>query len=356
MNGTTSPDVRYHPLWALTLSRIWEFIREPDAIFWVYIFPLVLMAALGIAFRNRPAEDFRIAVQQGAAAEAVVAQLQNDARFRASICPLAECRLKLRTGRADVVILAADSSAGAQYEYLFDPDRPESVLARHVVDGVLQQAAGRRDAAIVTNRPVQEPGSRYIDFLVPGLLGMGLMGGGLWGVGFAVVDLRLRKLLKRYLATPMRRGHFLASLVISRLIFTATEVTLLLAFARIFFQVACFGSYALVGLLILLGSLQFAAIGLLVACRARTIETVMGLMNAVMLPMWIASGIFFTIERFPEAVQPWLRLLPLTPLISALRAVMLEGAGLASIGTEIAVIIIWGAASAALALRWFRWV
>jgi len=224
-----------------------------------------------------------------------------------------------------------------------------------MADDVLQRAAQRRDAIAVVDHPASEPGGRYIDFLVPGLLGMGILGGGMWGVGFAIVDMRLRKLLKRYLATPMKRTHFLAAVMASRLLFTIPEVLTVLLCSRLVFGVTSQGGYWPLGLLILLGAFQFAGIGLLVASRAQTIETVSGLMNAVMLPMWIGSGIFFSTERFPAAVQPVLSVLPLTPLIHALRSVMLEGASLWSLGPQLAMILAWGCVTFALALRWFRW-
>jgi ABC-type multidrug transport system permease subunit len=284
----------------------------------------------------------------------VCSALNGDDRFEASVHDKTECYLRLRTGKADVIVVA-DGEAADGYEYYFDPNQAGSVLARNATDDALQRAAGREDAVTVRDHEVDEPGGRYIDFLVPGLLGMGLLGGGLWGVGFAIVDMRIRKLLKRYLATPMKRSHFLAAVMVSRLIFTVPEVLLVLVFARLFFGVVNHGSYFTVGLLILLGALEFAGIGLLVASRAQTIETVSGIMNAVMLPMWIGSGIFFSIDRFPDPVQPALAALPLTPLISALRSVMLEGATLLSVSTEIAIVAAWGAVTFALALRWFRW-
>jgi ABC-type multidrug transport system permease subunit len=350
---------RARPLYHLVVARALEFLREPDAVFWVYVFPLFLVVALGIAFRNRPVEVFHVAVARGGAAETVAAALVADERFQAEVCDEEVCRQRLRTGRVDLIVIAApagETSGGApQYEFLFDPTRPENLLARNAADDFLQRRAGRADVVITSDHPQTDPGGRYIDFLIPGLVGMGLMGGGLWGVGFAIVDMRIRKLLKRYLATPVRRSDFMASLILSRLIFTVPEVALVVVFAHVVFGVTVSGSYLLVGLLILLGSLQFSGLGLLVAARAQTIETVMGLMNAVMLPMWIGSGIFFSIERFPAALQPLLYALPLTPLIHALRLVMLEGAGLTAIAPHLLVIAAWAVVSFALALRWFRW-
>jgi ABC-type multidrug transport system permease subunit len=345
---------RLHPVVALIVARVREFYREPEAVFWVYIFPLVLVVALGAAFRNRPVEVFKVAVQQGSGADAVGAVLGADPRFRVTVCDQQEGRFRLRTGRVDLVI-AVSAESPQERQYYFDPTRTESVLARDAADDLLQRAAGRQDRLAVQNHEVDEPGGRYIDFLVPGLLGMGLMGGGLWGVGYAIVDMRIRKLLKRYLATPMRRSHFLAAVIVSRMLFMLPEVVVLLIFARAMFGVTSAGGYLAVGVLALLGALEFSGIGLLVASRARTIEAVSGLMNAVMLPMYIGSGIFFSAERFPEVVQPVLALLPLTPLIHALRGVMLEGASLVWLGADVAIIAAWGCVTFVLALRWFRW-
>ncbi len=345
---------RYHAFSSLVWARVREFCREPSAVFWVYVFPLIMVVALGVAFRNRPAERFTVVVQAGDRADSVCSALNDDERFQAEVCDKDECSERLRTGRADLIILA-DGMTTDGYEYYFDPANAASVLARNEADDTLQRAAGREDVVAVHDHQVDEPGGRYIDFLVPGLLGMGLLGGGLWGVGFAIVDLRIRKLLKRYLATPMKRSHFLGAVMVSRLLFTVPEVLLVLVFARVFFGVVNQGSYLTIGLLILLGALEFAGIGLLVASRAQTIETVSGIMNAVMLPMWIGSGIFFSIDRFPEMVQPVLWILPLTPLISAMRDVMLEGSSLLEVGPEVALVVAWGVVPFVLALRWFRW-
>jgi ABC-2 type transport system permease protein len=344
---------RHWPFVNLVLARVREFAREPAAIFWVYVFPLILVVALGAAFRDRPVAGLSVAVVDGPHAEAIRVALARDRRLEPAIYDAGEARRRLRTGRADLKIVTS-ASTPPRYEYFFDPTQPTSVLAREIANGVLQRIE-RPDPVAVEDRPLEEPGTRYIDFLVPGLLGMGLLGGGLWGVGYAIVDMRIRKLLKRYLATPMRRSHFLGAVVASRLLFTIPEVLLVLIFARLLFGVTSQGSYLAVAFLILLGAFQFAGIGLLVASRAQTIETLSGLMNAVMLPMWIGTGLFFSIERFPASVQPLLRLLPLTPLIAALRSVMLEGASLLALGPEIALIVLWGAATLVLALRIFRW-
>jgi ABC-type multidrug transport system permease subunit len=371
MNQETHPTVsakRYWPLGQLMLARVREFYREPEALFWVYGFPILMVVALGIAFRNKPVEQrISVDVQQDldntAGVEFVRSALKpekprdpnnSEGPFKVQALDEAQCRLRLRTGKAALVVVPAPS-AGQEYEYLFDPTREESLLARERVDEALQRARGRKDPLPTRNQEFNEPGGRYIDFLVPGLVGMSLMGGGLWGVGFVTVDMRIRKVLKRFLATPMRKSDFLLGVLLSRLIFLVPEVLVILVFAWLAFGVVIQGSLLAVGLLILLGAFTFSGIGLLVASRARTLEGVSGLMNLVMLPMWVLSGIFFSSERFPEVAQPFIKVVPLTPLIDALRSVSLEGTSLLALGPQLGILAAWGIGSFVLALWWFRW-
>lgn len=340
--------MRNTALWQLTLTRIREFFREPAAIFWVYGFPLLLAVALGLAFRNRPVERIRIDLAE--TAEPLKATLEKDERLQIKIVSASEGRNRLRTAKTDLVIFAPPGEAE---RYLLDPNRPESVLAKNAVENARLRAgstAPRPDEETMT-----EPGSRYIDFLIPGLIGVNLMGGGLFGVGFVVVDMRVRKLLKRYLATPMRKSDFLLSLMISRVLFTVIEMALLVVFAWLVFDITIRGSWLAFAVLALVGGFAFAGLGLLIACRAKTIETVSGLMNAIMLPMYVVSGVFFSSERFPDEVQPILKVLPLTQLIDGLRAVMNDGEGFSAMLVPCAILIAWGGTAFAIALKFFRW-
>jgi ABC-2 type transport system permease protein len=353
---------RLSPLRQLVVTRLREFYREPEAIFWVYGFPILLAILLGIAFRNKPVEQIQVVVQEGPGAEAAEAILSQaeDKKFVVSRLAAEAATLRLRTGKTELVVIplqAARTSATEtpSYQYFFDPSRPESLLARNAVDDALQRAAGRADAFAPSDREMKEPGGRYIDFLIPGLLGMSIMGGGLWGVGYVIVDMRIRKLLKRFLATPMKKRDFLAAIMLSRLLFLVPDVLFLLVFAWLAFGVAIQGSLLTVLFFVLLGSFTFSGIGLLAASRAKTIEAIQGIMNLVMLPQWVLSGILFSKERFPAAAQPFLKLLPLTPLNDSLRSVMLEGQPLTGQVTEIAILGAWGVVTFVLALRWFRW-
>jgi ABC-type multidrug transport system permease subunit len=364
-HDSPSSSRRYSPLAQLVLARLREFLREPEAVFWVYGFPILMTVGLGIAFKNRPIEEISVVVVEGPSAKATqdaLASSETAEHLDVKVVAAEEARRRLWTGATAVVIDSSLNDAKHSktddppaYIYHFDPTRADSVLARKAVNDQLQRAAGRQDPAETRLVEMNEPGSRYIDFLVPGLLGMSLMGGGLWGVGFVTVDMRVRKLLKRFLATPMKKTDFLMGIMISRMLFMVPEVLALLVFARYAFGVVNHGSTMAVTLLILLGAVTFSGIGLLAASRAKTIEAVSGIMNLVMVPMWIFSGIFFSSERFPDAVQPVIKALPLTPLISSLRGVMLEGLTLAQLLTPIAIMTAWSVISFALALRWFKW-
>jgi len=347
---------RYTPLVQLTLARLREFYREPAAIFWVYGFPLIMTIALGIAFRERPIEKITVDVREDVgSAEAVGAlkeSLSRDERIEVHAVNGDEWVKRLRSGKTDLVVAR---TADGGVEMWDEPNRSETVLARHAVQNLLNRQAAGPAGPKVSERHLEETGNRYIDFLLPGLLGMNLMGGGLFGVGFVLADMRVRKLLKRFLATPMRRSDFMLSIMFSRMIFTIPEVLVLLLFGWIVFDVKNQGSFLSLASLIVIGAASFAGLGLLVASRAKTIETVSGLMNLVMLPMWLLSGVFFSSERFPDFMQPFIKALPLTALIDALRAVMLEGKSLADLGQQLLVLTIWGVIPFVIALKIFRW-
>lgn len=340
-----------HPLFELTRARFVEFLREPEAVFWVFAFPVIMTCALGIAFRSRGQEAVIVAVVEQPGGDEVARQLDRAGGFTVRRLPLSDVDRAIRDGRAPVVVIPSSPPA-----YRFDEARAESQVARLAVDRALQSAAGRHDAFSPVLQPVQAVGSRYIDWLVPGLLGMNIMGTGLWGVGFSIVLARTKKLLKRLVATPMSKAHYLLSHMLSRLAFLTLETVVIIGFGWAAFGVAVQGSVVALAVLSLLGALAFGGLGLLLASRARTIEAVSGLMNLVMLPMWVLSGVFFASTNFPEAMQPFIRALPLTALIDGLRAVVNEGMPLTSLPVELATLAAWGSVSFGIALRLFRWL
>jgi ABC-type multidrug transport system permease subunit len=363
-----------HPLLQLFLARLRGFYREPVALFWVYGFPLILAVGLGVAFMGRKPEPAQVDVADAPGAAELRDRL-SQAGLVAEVHSLEDCRQRLRTGKSVLFVEPTDGG----FRYVYDPSRPESLPARCETDAAILRwkadvAVKRQDSPAggstteytdrqggtvrhwhTADEPVSEPGNRYIDWFIPGLMGMNLMGGGLFGVGFIIVDMRVRKLLKRLLATPMRRSHLMWSIFAGRVVMLVPEMTALLLLARLGFGVPIRGNPLLLGTVILIGAFAFSGIGLVLASRTEKLETISGLINLVALPSWLLSGVFFSSRRFPEAVQPVIQALPLTQLNDALREVMLEGASAGQVVWRLAILAAWGGAGFLLAVRWFRW-
>jgi ABC-type multidrug transport system permease subunit len=350
---------RRSALGQLFLLRLRDFFRKPAAVMWVYGFPLFLAITLGLAFSGSGPDapmspgEAPVAIRTDRdpdAAEALGRQLRDRGLEVRQVHGEAG-RHTLRSGRVSLVI---DPASGG-YDYYFDPARSDSLLARYRVDNLIQRWKGGASAWPTTDHQSSEPGDHYIDFLIPGLTGFNLMSGGLWAVGFVVVDVRVRKLLKRFLATPMRRGDCLLSVVDSRLLFLLPEMLVLVLAGWLLFGVPVRGDPLMLALVVLVGGAAFAGVGLLLACRTERVETVSGLINVLSMPLWMFSGTFFSAGRFPAAAQPLIQASPLTHLNEALREVMLDGASLAQVSWRLAILPGWTAVSSCLVLRWFRW-
>lgn len=339
-----------HQLIEMTLVRLREYLREPEALFWSFLFPILMTCALGVAFSSSSAARILVGVVAGPGSDEVITALQHDARFTIRTVASDAVDRTIREGAAAVVIVP-----GEPVTYRYDEARSESQAARLAVDEALQRAAGRVDAFTPTHTPISAVGSRYIDWLIPGLLGMGIMSTGMWSVGFSIATARNRKLLKRLAATPMVRGYFLASFVASRFVFLVLETVVLMVFAWLAFDVTVRGSLVTFAVVCVVGALTFGGMALLVASRARSVEALSGLMNFVMLPMWLLSGIFFAATNFPDMMQPFIQSLPLTALIDALRDVTNNGDSLVAVLPDLGILTAWGVTSFAAALRLFRW-
>ncbi|HET9555369.1 MAG TPA: ABC transporter permease [Anaeromyxobacteraceae bacterium] len=338
------------PLWQLTLTRLRLFYREPETVFWAFVFPVLLTIALGVAFRSRPPDPIAVGVAAGPLAEGARAALSARPDVKVEVLDPAAAQAALRTGKVAVVVEPGDPPT-----LRFDPTRPESRLAHEVAGDLLERAAGRKDVVGPREERVTEAGSRYVDFLIPGLVGMNIMSTGMWGIGYVIVENRSKKLLKRMAATPMRRGHFLASFAAVRTAFLALEVPLLIGFGVLAFGIPLRGSAWTLALVAAAGAVAFAGLGLLVASRTANTQTINGLINLVMLPMMVGSGVFFSSANFPDALQPVIRALPLTALNDGLRAVMNDGATLWQVAPQVALLAAVAVASFAAALRLFRW-
>lgn len=344
---------RFDSLLQLTLVRLREGYREPEVLFWIFAFPILMAAGLGIAFRRRPPDIVTIGIRGDVGAAGGLPQaLTRGQKMRVFVLDSAGAHRALQTGKISLLVVPRDDG---QIIFRYDPTREDALVARALANDRLQRMAGREDPLPTGDELIEEKGSRYIDFLIPGLLGMNLMASGVWGIGFAIVDTRRKKLLKRLIATPMRRWEFLASFILSRLLLLVLEVAVIMSFGMWVFDVPMRGSWFALAAISILGALTFGGVGLLAGARPQTIEGASGVMNIVMLPMWVFSGIFFASNRFPDAMQPFIQLLPLTAANDALRAVILEGAALATQAHELVILAAWLVVTFIVALKVFRW-
>jgi ABC-type multidrug transport system permease subunit len=342
---------KYHPLAELVRARLLEFVREPEILFWVFLFPIGMALALGFAFRNKGPEPVPIGITGKARTQVLRDALSGSALLKPRLfSSVEEGRAALRTGKIALLV-----ENGSTLVYWYDPTRPDSRMARFEVDDAVQKAGGRADPTPVRDEIVTDRGSRYIDFLLPGLLGLNLLSTSVWGIGYSIVNSRIKKTLKLMTATPMRRTDYLLAHMFSRFVLLALEAAVILAFGALVFGVPLRGSPAALAFLCSFCGLSFAGLGLLCGSRVQTLEGVNGLINLILVPMWLLSGVFFSSERFPRALQPAIEALPLTAANEALRAVMLEGKSLAALPSQLAILAVWGIASYAVALKIFRW-
>lgn len=339
-----------HPLVELTKARLREFFREKGVLFWVFAFPLLMAMGLGLAFRAKPADLPRVGLVFNDESSVVHALLDSQ-RVSATRTTESDARRDLARSKLDIIARLDDG----RVTYIYDTQQEKSAVARAVVDGELQRAAGRMDPVLTRDVPVTEVGARYIDYLMPGLIAMNIMGTSMWGVGYNLVLARKRKLLRRFAVTPMHRWQFLLAYFLARSIFLLLEVGVLVLFGRFVFGTPLLGSSLAVAAIAILGAASFAGISLVVGARVENTETANGWMNLVQLPMWVLSGTFFSYERFPEWLHWPIRCLPLTALTDAFRAIANQGAGLGTQGFELGVMAIWGSVGFMIALRNFRW-
>jgi len=334
----------------LTRMHLSLFLREPEAMFWTFGFPIIISAVMGFAFRRGELPESRIAVLPGPGQAELIERLEDIPHVViAEALDETEARRSLLSGKLDALLIGTD--ADGKPVLLLDPDRVEAETARLRIELALR---GPGDDFASIEHP-QGNGSRYIDFLYPGLLGLNLMSTGMWSVGFAIARMRQQKVLRRLLVTPMRKSSFLASLFFARLVFLILELSILIAFGVFVLEIPFRANWFSFVAVCVGGAAAFSGLGLLACGRSQTIEGASGMLNFVMMPMWLLSGVFFSYERFPDVMQPIIKLLPLTALNDSLRQMMLEGQSVVDILPELGVLGICGVGSFLIALKIFRW-
>ena len=339
-------------VWAVAKAQFREFWRTPEAVFWTYGFPLVMAVVLGFAFRPSAPKPVPIAVVAAEAAltEPLVERLRRDARLQVEVLDAAAADRALARGR---VALSVRGSLSAPVVRA-DRTRPEAELAGLLVARALRQVANEGDVAIA-HEDEDRPGSRYIDFLVPGLIGLNLLGAGMWGFGFNMVQMRTQNLLRRLSVTPLTRGEFLFGYLLGRFVLVIPEAIVIALFGMVLWGVPFRGSWLAFLLVVAVGGFAFAGLGCLLASRARTTEGVAGLMNLCQLPMWMLGGSFFANDTLQGPIRWAAEVMPLTHVNRALRDLMLEPGSLRDVAAPLAGLAAFAALCFAVGARLFRW-
>lgn len=349
-------------LWQLLLMHTREFFRDWEVILWSVLLPVALSWVLGVAFVERKTSVRQIAVagdmHRSAALREVINEIENrnisrpqrsndNSIFRFIFTDYNNALKLLRKGK---VVLIIEVSEEPTVRFHLDPANDTSFLSYLILSRRLSREKTRQQLI-----PVTTHGNRYIDFLIPGLLALGIMNSCLWGIGYMLIEYRMKKLMRRFVATPVPRWIILASFFLSRMAISLLEAVLLYAFAHFYFGFTLQGDGLQLAVLFISGNVAFAGLAFLLAARAENTRTGNGIINAFSIPLMLTSGIFFSYSNFPEFIQPFLRYLPLAQLADALRTVFNAPGTWQEIAPAIAQLNAFGMFCFSISLRIFRW-
>lgn len=335
---------------AVALTTFREFWRSKDAVFWTYGFPILMALVLGFAFQPKPLPPVPIAVVAAGADADQLAALARQPRLSLRSLDAAAADAALARGVVDVVLRFEQGQPLLRAH----PMRSEAELATLLVERTLRDAAQGQGPPIAQEIE-QRPGARYIDFLIPGLIGLNLLGAGMWGVGFNLVLLRTQHLLRRLSVAPMRKREFLLGYLLGRFVLVVPEAAAIVLFGVLLWDVPLRGSLLSLAALVVVGGFAFASLGFLLAARAKTIEGIGGLMNLFQLPMWLLGGVYFDVDRLDGIVRRVAEVMPLTHLNRALRDVMLAPNGIVEVAAPLLGLGAFAAVCFLIGLKLFRW-
>tara|TARA_Y100001980_G_C14556910_1_gene353408 strand:+ start:44112 stop:45167 length:1056 start_codon:yes stop_codon:yes gene_type:complete len=344
----------------LTGVELKEYIREPGVLFWAIFFPILLALGLGLAFSGGGEMEKTVAIvcadtdctfPYDLSEESKGKLLGNEkigyTRYQFEKTSWDESILMLKKGMISM-ILKVD---GEDIQYHFDPNNAEANYAYLQLSAAIKGEAP--DPGNIT--VLEQAGTRYIDFLIPGLLAMGVMMSCMWGISYSNVDRRNKKLLRRMVATPMKKYNYVASQLVSRLMLSAIEVLLLVGITKWIFDISVTGSILAVVLLVIAGNVAFTGLAILIASRTANTQIANGLINLVVMPMMIMSGIYFSYHNFPDFMIAVIQFLPLTILADSIRTVFLEGATLINVLPQMISLFVFGLVSYGLGIRIYKW-
>jgi len=327
----------------LFVLHIKKFFRQPAILFWAVGFPVIMAWVLGAAF-SKP-DNPVVPVGILSSSHMPLSVLPN-----ITWVPTTESTLRrdLRLGEFSLYVSLDDGRLTAHY----DPKNQAAKLAYLTLEKSLSDLQG---GSGLTVDPISRQGSRYIDFLLPGLAALSIMNSALWGLGWGTIEMRMKKMLRRMVATPMSKVAFLGSLIMARIVVGLFELLILFGFCKLYFNMSFIGSYTAFLMVFLAGNIAFCGFGILVASRTSSTTIANGLINMVTLPMMVLSGVFFSYRQFPEWAVSVIEYLPLTQLADAFRLLMNEPVGVAHVGFTVTLLLVTGIVTSAIGLKLFRW-
>jgi len=359
-------------LYQLIVTQFLETLREPSILFWGIGFPVLITIGLGLAFTQKSESIYRVSIIEGQPTHLdsllsvhgkvtlergksivswkITDPTLGDTRFLFSHIEWDEAIIALKRGETDLIV----TDTVGEIQYHFDPFSSQSQLVYMKLAGLL------KDSAVQTVQeqnvePLTLKGVRYIDFLLPGLIGLGILNSLCWGVSYAVIERRSQKLLRRMVATPMKKSNYLIALISVRFVMNCVEAGVLFLFAWIFFGTVIQGNLGALAVFFISGNIAFAGMAVLLGCRTAKLETGNGLINAMTMPMMILSGIFFSYLNFPAWSIGFIKLLPLTMFADGLRSIFNEGAGWMEIISPSILLSSLGIICFFAGIKWFKW-
>lgn len=365
-------------LYRLLAANFTQLLREPAVLFWGIGFPILMAWGLGIAFTKQGDVSRTVAIvthnsgeETGASDNSVFHTflrknaVKKDNRYTLTLsnnklgkvnltfreCSWNEAYTLLKKGNVTLIV----EDHPKEVKYHFDPANTDAQMLFQLITGSLTYGTGFYGLHQSEIKPMTLSGTRYVDFLIPGLLAMGVMMSSVWGISYSIIDRRSKKLLRRMVATPMKKSNFLLALMIARLAMNLIEAGLLFLFAWLYFGTTIQGSLPALFTIFLMGNFAFSGIAILIASNTANPEVGNGLINAVVTPMMVVSGVFISYHNFPDWILPFIQYLPLTLLADSVRSIFNEGAGFAQIWMEMLLLTLMGVLTFITGLKLFRW-
>ena len=331
-------------LFAVFYARNLEFLRDRTTVIWNFLFPIVVVVGMGLVFGSGPRPLFEVGVLSPGPTIDMKSHPFLATRYVKFFTVPEEDKAIVKVSRHQIDLLIDLRSAPPRY--WVNSDSPKG----YIVERLLIES----DPA-VRRQEVRGKAVRYVDWLLPGVIGMNMMFNCLFGVGYVVVRYRKSGFLKRLSATPLRAIEFIGAQILSRLVLTllVTVTIYLLASWLVGFHMR--GSYLLLAAVAALGSFSMIALSMFIVARFTSDELAAGVLNALTWPMMMLSGVFFSLEGAPHWLQLTARVFPLTQMLDAARSIMIDGAGLTQIATPILYLTLTAVAFLALGAWSFKW-